>query len=64
MGETVRDFVNNSRKMLVAQIQINQKREETDLLREYIIMEKDKLDEGRKTFQEDNEKYQKFKMDL
>ena len=50
MGETVRDFVNNSRKMLVAQIQINQKREETDLLREYIVMEKDKLDEGRKTF--------------
>ena len=27
-------------------------------------MEKDKLDEGRKTFQEDQEKYNKFKMDL
>lgn len=27
-------------------------------------MEKDKLDEGRKTFQEDKEKYEKFKMDL
>ena len=27
-------------------------------------MEKDKLDEGRKTFNEDKEKYEKFKMDL
>jgi len=63
-GETVRDFVVNSRKILMAQIQINQKTEETELLREYIVMEKDKLDEGRKTFQEDKEKYEKFKMDL
>ena len=50
MGETVRDFIGNSRKILISQIQINQKTEETDLLREYIVMEKDKLDEGRKTF--------------
>ncbi len=48
----------------MAQIAINQKSEETELLREYIIMEKDKLDEGKKTFQEDKEKYEKFKMDL
>jgi len=27
-------------------------------------MEKDKLEEGKKTFQEDKEKYEKFKMDL
>ena len=27
-------------------------------------MEREKLDEGRKTFQEDTEKYEKFKMDL
>ena len=48
----------------MAQIQINKKTDETELLREYIIMEKDKLDEGKKTFQEDKEKYEKFKMDL
>ena len=48
----------------MAQIQINQKTEETELLNEYIIMEKDKLDEGKKTFQEDKEKHEKFKMDL
>ena len=29
---------------------INDKTEETELLKEYIIMEKEKLDEGRKTF--------------
>lgn len=38
--------------------------EETETLREYIVMEKDKLEEGKKTFQEDKEKYDKFKMDL
>jgi len=27
-------------------------------------MEKEKLDEGRKTFQEDKDKYDKFKQDL
>ena len=37
----------------MAKIQINQKTEETELLHEYIVMEKEKLDEGRKTFQED-----------
>ena len=60
----MRDFIDNSRKILMAQIQINQKTEETELLKEYIVMEKDKLDEGKKTFEEDKEKYEKFKMDL
>jgi hypothetical protein len=48
--ETVRDFIQNSRAILMAQISINDKTEETELLKEYIIMEKEKLDEGRKTF--------------
>ena len=30
----------------MAQISINDKTEETELLKEYIIMEKEKLDEG------------------
>lgn len=62
--ETVKDFIDNSRKILMAQIAINQKKDETELLNEYIIMEKEKLDEGKKTFQDDKEKYEKFKMDL
>lgn len=53
-----------SRKILLAQIAINNKTEETELLKEYIVMEKDKLEEGRKTFQEDQDKYEKFKLDL
>ena len=48
----------------MAQISINNKTEETELLKEYIVMEKDKLEEGKKTFHEDTEKYQKFKLDL
>lgn len=60
----MRDFIDGSRKILMAQIAINMKTEETELLKEYIIMEKDKLEEGKKTFTEDREKYEKFKLDL
>lgn len=60
----MRDFIDNSRKILMTQIAINNKTNETELLNEYIVMEKEKLDEGMKTFEEDTEKYKKFKMDL
>jgi len=40
----VRDFVLNSRKILTSQIAINDKNEETERLKEYIIMEKEKLE--------------------
>lgn len=63
-NETVRDFIEGSRKILMAQISINTKTEETELLKEYIVMEKEKLEEGKKTFLEDKEKYEKFKLDL
>jgi len=46
----VRDFIDNARKILMAQISINDKTEETLLLKEYIVMEKEKLGEGKKTF--------------
>ena len=62
--ETVRDFIDNSRKILKTQIAINDKKNETELLEEYIQMEREKLDEGKKTFEEDKEKYEKFKQDL
>ena len=48
----------------MAQIAINAKTQETALLQEYIVMEKEKLEEGQKTFEEDREKYEKFKLDL
>ena len=35
--ETVRDFIANSRKILMTQIAINDKSNETELLNEYIV---------------------------
>ena len=48
----------------MAQISIADKREETELLKEYIVMEKEKLNDGMKAFQEDKDKYEKYKIDL
>jgi hypothetical protein len=62
--ESVRDFIDNSRKILMAGLSIIDKTEETELLKEYIIMEREKLDEGKKTFQEDQDIYDKVKIDL
>ena len=41
----------------MAQISISDKTEETELLKEYIIMEKEKLEEAKKTFDEDKDKF-------
>ena len=62
--ESVRDFVLNSRKILTSQIAINDKNEETERLKEYIIMEKEKLEQAKKTFAEDSDKFHKYKKDL
>lgn len=48
----------------MSQIAINDKTEETDRLREYIIMEKEKLEEAKKTFEEDKEKFYKYMDEL
>jgi len=48
----------------VSQIAINDKKEETERLNEYIIMEKEKLEEARKTFDEDQDKFKKYMADL
>lgn len=48
----------------MSQIAINDKREETERLNEYIIMEREKLDEARKTFEEDQDKFKKYVEDL
>lgn len=62
--ESVRDFIQNARKILISQIAINDKREETERLNEYIIMEKEKLVEAKKTFDEDEDKFKKYMTDL
>eukprot|EP00347_Sterkiella_histriomuscorum_P006295 403353317 len=62
--ESTRDFITNARNILVAQISINDKTEETERLKEYIIMEREKLEEAKKTFDEDKDKFQKYMDDL
>ena len=54
----------NARNILTAQIAINDKTEETERLKEYIIMEKEKLEEAKKTFEEDKDKFTKYMEDL
>jgi len=41
----------------MSQISINQKKEENERLKEYILMEKEKLDEAKKFLDEDKEKF-------
>ena len=48
----------------MSQICINDKNEETERLKEYIIMEKEKLEQAKKTFAEDSDKFHKYKEDL
>ena len=60
----MRDFIGNSRLILTGQIAINDKSEETERLKEYIIMEREKLEEAKKTFDEDRDKFQKYMEDL
>lgn len=48
----------------MSQIAINDKTEETERLKEYIIMEREKLEEARKTFDEDKDKFYKYMDDL
>lgn len=62
--ESTRDFILNARNILIAQIAINDKSEETERLKEYIIMEREKLEEAKKTFDEDKDKFQKYMDDL
>lgn len=62
--ESVRDFITNARNILMSQIAINDKTEETERLKEYIIMEKEKLEEAKKTFEEDKDKFTKYMDDL
>lgn len=58
--ESVKDFVNFSRQILMSQISINTKNEENERLKEYILMEQEKLNEAKKFLEEDREKFQKL----
>jgi hypothetical protein len=44
----------------MSQISINTKNEENERLKEYILMEQEKLNEAKKFLEEDKEKFQKL----
>ena len=58
--ETVKEFINLSRQILMSQISINAKKEENERLIEYIEMEKAKLDESKRFLEEDQKKFFKL----
>lgn len=57
--ENIREYINNGREILLTQIAINDKIEETNHLREYIISEEEQLKEGKRLFEEDKSKFTK-----
>jgi hypothetical protein len=59
-SESKNEYVDGSRNMLKTHIGINDKVEETQRLLEYIIMEEEKLEEAKRTFDEDCEKFNKY----
>ena len=60
MIETSKEFVNSSRKILMKEISIQDKKEETKRLVEFIQMEQEKLAESKRTFDEDKEGYERY----
>ena len=55
-----KDYVLNSRRVLMKQIAINDKIEETERLKEFIVMEEEQLAEKGKTFDEDKESFENY----
>ncbi|CDW89906.1 UNKNOWN [Stylonychia lemnae] len=62
--ETSKEIVGSIRSIFYAQMSIEAKREETLKLKEYIIMEREKLEEARRVFQEDQDKFQKYMAEM
>ena len=59
-GENVKQFLDTSRQILYKQISLNEKREETERLKEFIVMEEEKLYEAQRAFQEDVNRFTKY----
>jgi len=58
--ESSRNFITNGREILMKQITINDKIEETTHLKEFIESEEEQLKEGRRLFEEDKQKFFKY----
>lgn len=62
--EQIRDVIDGTRKMLYTQLSIENKTEETQKLREYILMENEKLVEAKKSFFEDQDRFNKYMSEM
>ena len=60
VSETSKEFVISSRQILMKEISIQDKKEETKRLIEFIQMEQEKLTESKRTFDEDKEGYERY----
>eukprot|EP00347_Sterkiella_histriomuscorum_P004401 403360600 len=58
--ENSKEVITNIRQIFYAQMSIESKKEETLKLREYIIMEQEKLEDAKRVFEEDQDKFQKY----
>lgn len=56
--------MNTARQILLSQISINDKFEETERLKEFILMEEEKLEEAKRTFEEDCDKFKRYLEDV
>ncbi len=57
-------MIENSKAMLYTQISIENKKDETQKLREYIVMESEKIMEAKKTFEEDCKRFEKYMQEM
>lgn len=58
--ESPRDFVNNTRKIFYTEKSIIAKKEETQKLKEYVVMEHERLAEAKRIFMDDKLRFDKY----
>jgi hypothetical protein len=58
--ESPRDFVNNTRKIFYTEKSIIAKKEETQKLKEYVVMEHERLAEAKRIFMDDKLRFEKY----
>lgn len=58
--ESPRDFVDNTRKIFYTEQSIIAKKEETQKLKEYVLMENERLIEAKRIFNDDKHRFEKY----
>jgi hypothetical protein len=58
--ESPRDFVDNTRKIFYTEKSIIAKKEETEKLKEYVVMEHERLAEAKRIFNDDKMRFDKY----